>query len=264
MKKQVLLLILATGLLIACGNNSTNAPTSTGHFTDEQLATHDKLLSKQQFQSPVSIALAILNDITGSYRLNPESLDFDVLYKAMPSCPGRVVLAYGHINEDSYDPLIRLNHIPQLLIETPKSNKKINPWIQSETMFDNNVYNHVNTAIDSLNKASLAIFSSKVADKLNRNTARRSDVVFALKRASTLLNEFSGCPRFLIVCSDFKDTFGRSMNLDSSINLYVVGSNVDSRDVKAATGIGSGYRLFESYEEALHQISQQYMYNLKK
>lgn len=263
MKKQnfLLMLMLAITLLIAC-NNPNSVSTLKG-LSAEQLATSNELVSQQQFQSPVSIALAVVNDISGSYRLDPASLDFDVLYKAMPSCQGRVVLGYTHIDEDSYTPIIRYNHIP-LLIEAPKNRDKTNAWIQSEeTMPDNNVYNHVNTTIDSLNKTSLAVFSGKVAEKLNRNTARRSDVVFALKRSTTFLNEFLGCPRILIVCSDFKDTYGRSMSLDS-ITLFIVGSNVLPKDVKAATGIDSGYRLFESYEEAFNQIAQQYMYNTKK
>jgi len=258
------LFIILLALITSACSESNLEQTQTGITAEQQSKVHDLILT-QQFQS-VSLAIGIVNDISGSYRINPESLDFDILFKTMPSCQGRVVVGYTHIDEDSYDPIIRYNYIPLLQTEMPKSNDKTNAWIESEkTKPDNNVYNHVNQTIDSLNMASLALFSNKVAEKLNRNTARRSDVVFALKRASSFLCEFSDCPRILVVCSDFKDTYKRSMNLDPSITLFVIGSNVLPRDVKASTGIDpTGYRLFESYEEALNHIAKYYMYNSKK
>ena len=254
-------LFILLALTISACSESNLEQTQTGIPAEQQSGFHDLLLT-QQLQ-PVSLAIGIVNDISGSYRLNPESLNFDMLFKTAPYCQGRVVFGYTHINEDSYDPIVRYNYIPLLQTEMLKSNDKTNAWIESEKRKpDNIIYNHVNNFIDSLNMASFTLFSDKVAQKLNRTTAKRTDVVFALRRASSFLCEFSECPRILVVCSDFKDTYGRSMNLDSSITLFVIGSNVLAKDVKKSTGIAD-YRLFESYEEAFNYIAKNYMYNSK-
>ena len=187
------------------------------------------------------------------------------MYRALPSCKGRFVIGYTNIVEDSYTPITRLSYTPYLSVEPlqEESSKRPNPWISSENKTNElAVYQRANKIIDSLNNVALVSFKSQVNEKLNRPIAMRSDVIGSLKRAATFLNEFQGCPRILIVCSDFKDTYGQSMVLDPTINLFIVGSNVNPKDVKAATGVEkSGYRLFESYEETINEIIYKYMSN---
>lgn len=273
---MTLLLALITG---ACSNsNSAPATTTAGIIAEQLLSGEDIALQQSQ---PVSLAIAIVNDISGSYRLNPESFDLNVLYQAFPACKGRIVIGYTLITEDSYTPILRYSYtpfiplIPQESIQQDvKEARRDNPWIQREKKTNNDPRNDIqranhhidslNSVIDSLNRISFASFSSKIDDKLNRPIARRSDVIGALRRASTFLGEFDDCPRILMVCSDFKDNINnnQSMTLDTAITLFIVGSNVDPKDVKSATGMEkSGYRLFESYEEALNQMIRKYMYN---
>jgi hypothetical protein len=261
--------MLALVVLIGCTEKKSNSTTqvSTESFSVEQVHTCSERVYMQQYISPVSLAIVIVNDISGSYRVSLESLNFNVLYQGMSACPGRVVLGYTHIDEDSKSAIVRFSHTPRLLIETPlKNNERTNPWIQSEakteTETDNVISRQANTTIDSLNSVSWTEFTNRAEKMLTRNIAIKSNVAIALKRASMFLNEFSNCPKIMIVCSDFLDTYGNTMNIDSSISLYVAGGNIEKNNVTAVTG-SANYTPFESYEEALNLIVK-YMYNSKK
>lgn len=214
--------------------------------------TIDSLLLVKRTEA-TTLSVVLIDDITGSYALRPESRDMDILFSFFGALKGRKLLGYTTITEDSYSPIVRLAYldVPQ------KTNSKHNMWKDSEVI---NFYTeqYLTNIIDSLNGVEVSKFKAEVARKLDRPIARRSDVALALQRASMFLNESPTAKRVMIVCSDFKDTFGRSIRIDPEIQLFIVGHS-NPEDIKRFAGREPGtYTLFECYTEAFHRIVQMY------
>ncbi|MEI6681653.1 MAG: hypothetical protein WCO44_03445 [Bacteroidota bacterium] len=252
MKHTIHLLFMALILasVISC---STREDLRVPEASDKTHHNPDSILLSRQ-TSETSLAIAIVDDISGSYTLNPECRNTDILSRYFALKPGRKVLGYTNIQEDSYTPILRYNYIPKI---ANGKNQTANPWITNEQDTDSIIIG-VNAMIDSLNTLSYKKFREKVEEKLNRKPANRSDVVNAIKRATTFLNEFAGCSgakKIMIVLSDFFDTNGHRIKADTSITLYIVGSNIIPSKVKDVTGLDNGsYRVFESYEEVFNDI----------
>ncbi len=247
MKTTILIQFLYLLLLVtSCSLKETGSDSQV-----KKVMTLEEVLFEKQTE-PVSLSLAIVDDISGSYTLNPESRDIVILKKFFGMHSGREILGYTNITEDSYTPILRWTSLS--LIEDDK-NKTVNPWIESEKS-GKQLETEINLKIDSLNESSFKAFESKMKTKVERPVAMRSDVVSALKRATTFLNESPQNPKVMVVCSDFKDTYKQAIKFDKSIKLLIVG-NVDSIIVKRCTGLNpTDYSVFESYEEAFNSIVQ--------
>jgi|GEM_PF-4163040 len=246
----IILLMLMVALLNSCNlfeTNQQNTPPVSSY-------TLDSLLLVKQTEA-VMLSIILIDDISGSYTLNPESRNTDILFKLFKTHKGRELLGYTTITEDSYTPIIRLSYLDY----PNQSSSKPNMWIDKQV---NNYYTeqHLSQMIDSLNSVEVEKFNENVKVKLDRPVARKSDVMLALQRGSTFLNESPKANKIMIVCSDFKDTFRRTIDLDTSIQLFIVG-HAPPDDVKRVTGrIPGSYSMFESYEEAFNRIVQMYNY----
>ncbi len=214
--------------------------------------TIDSLLLIKRSEA-VKLSIVLVDDISGSYTLRPESRDIDILLKLFKARNGRKLLGYTTITEDSYTPIVRLSYLDNP--EPEGSNP--NMWIDKQVK-EYYTRQYLKQVVDSLNDVEVSKFNQNVIKKLDRPVAKRSDVVLALQRAYMFLKETSTADKVLIVCSDFKDTYGRTLNLDARVKLFIVG-NANPSDIKKCTGrdIGS-YAMFESYEEAFNKTVQLY------
>jgi len=252
-RKTILSLVLALIIYSACTNEIIESSTE---LTVEQQNAVNQLILQQQ-SKPAS-AIAIVDDITGSYRSEQETLDFEPLFKAFNLSEERVVIGFCQITDNSNDPMLRCMFTPYL--EKPKVDQKnTNPWLLSseneQLRIDIKINENVNWRIDSLNRASVCKFRSRLIEREGRQTAYKSDVYGALKRASYFLGEFPQGKRILIVLSDFKHTAAckkREIHqLDTTISLWVVG-NASPKNIFSGTG-KKQYRQFENYHEAFNQ-----------
>ncbi|MCF8267072.1 MAG: hypothetical protein K9I69_03230 [Ignavibacteriales bacterium] len=193
----------------------------------------------------VSLAILLIDDISGSYTVDPRSRSTEFLVKFMKTMNGRKLLGFAMISDASDKPTVRLS-----LLGNEDLEKKPNMWIESEVK---NYFTHLKLVdtLDHLNNLAIKTFNKDVLAKYNK-IAGRSDVCMALQRGQLFLNEFPMASKWMIICSDFKDTYGRQMILDSEINLLIVG-HARQKDVIAASG-REIYSKFESYDEAINRI----------
>ena len=245
MKTKILIQFLSLLLLVtSCSLKETGNDSQV-----KKAMTLEEVMFEKQTE-PVSLSLALIPDITGSYTTNPESIDLKILKSFFETHVGREILGYTNVKENSYTPILRWTSLSSVQDD---KNKPVNPWIDSEKT-GKQVETETNLKIDSLNESSFKVFESRMKSKIERPVAKRSDVVSALKRATTFLNEAPKSPKVMVVCSDFKDTYKQTFKFDKSIKLIMVG-NVDSVIVKRCTGLNpTDYSVFESYEEAFNSI----------
>lgn len=247
MKAKIFYPIIMVAVLISsCNLIETGKQNAT--LVNSQ--TIDSLILVKQTE-PVTLSIALLDDISGSYCLSPVSRDFNILVQLFKTSKGRELLGYTTITENSNSPIVRLSYLDSPI--TAKSNP--NFWIDRQVK-DYYTSKYLGQIIDSLNDAELSRFNQEIQKKLDRPIADESDVVLALSRANMFLNESPKANKVMVVCSDFKDTYKRKIDINPEIQLFIIGV-ADPKDIKKCTGRESGsYFLFESYEEAFFRIVQ--------
>jgi hypothetical protein len=209
----------------------------------------------QQQTLPVSITIGIADDISGSFTLSPQKRELADLLNFFQVHPGRELIGYTTIEDNSYTPIIRYSDVPPIIEN--KTPDKTNPWIESERAEETTLL-LVNKAIDSLNTVNLQRFNDKIRTKTDRQTAGYSDVNSALRRISLFLNEATtGTMKYLILASDCKDNVHKEkITIDSTIQVLIVGDATPS-NICRVTGLkDSQYKRFESFEEAIAYIIQ--------
>jgi hypothetical protein len=203
-----------------------------------------------------NFTIGLLKDESGSFDKEVEDISEDMFtpikafYERRPGCENLLV---GFVTNSSNKTLDRYIDIPT--IAYPESGKN-NPWIESENKSSKDSLNKLNEAIQKENNNDWRQFIIKLNGVVSKPATTTSDVLNAYNRLLIALNENPEAKSYLLLSTDFKDTYHKTKNLfakiPSNVIVIIVGAQKDVPLVQEKKQ--EGFMRFESLMAALNFI----------